>query len=72
MKIYRTNFLKHPSKKVLIVFTALWIIGISLLTLSMTDLFTEPFFQKKYFMLYFIIIGSTIVIGKLYVNKFKI
>lgn len=47
MKIHRTNFFKHPSKKVLIMFTVLWIIGISLLTLSMTDLFTERFVKKN-------------------------
>lgn len=66
MEIPKRNFITNPSKKILILFTFLWLLGITLSTLSMTDLFTESFLQKKYAMTYFSMIGSTITIGVLY------
>jgi len=71
MEILKRNFITKPSKKILILFTSLWIVGITLLILSMTDLFTESFLQKKYIMIYFLMIGSTITIGKLYFNYWE-
>jgi hypothetical protein len=71
METIKRNFMKNPSIKNLILFTLLWFVGIILLTLSTTDLFTESFFQKKYVMIYFLIIGSTIATGKLYFNYWK-
>ena len=71
MKTDKRNFMKNPSIKNLVLFTLLWFVGILLLTLSTTDLFTESFFQKKYVMIYFLIIGSTIATGKLYFNYWK-
>ncbi|WP_028284082.1 MULTISPECIES: hypothetical protein [Flavobacteriaceae] len=66
MELPKRNFITNPSKKILILFTFLWLLGITLSTLSMTDLFTESFLQKKYVMTYFSMIGSTITIGVLY------
>jgi hypothetical protein len=66
METKKRNFFTNPSKKNLLLFTPLWFLGISLSTLSMTDLFTESFLQKKYIMTYFSMITSTIVIALLY------
>ena len=71
MKDKKESFLKNPTKKHLIIFGLLWFISIILLTLSITDLFTESFFQKKYVMMYFLIIGSSITTGRLYFNYWK-
>jgi len=71
METIKRNFIKNPSKKDLILFTSLWLLGIILLTLSTTDLFTESFFQKKHFIIYFLMIGSTVTTGKLYFNYWK-
>ena len=71
MKDKQENFLTTPTKKHLIIFGLLWFISISLLTLSITDLFTEIFFQKNYVMMYFLMIGSTVATGKLYFNYWK-
>ena len=67
----KESFLTNPTKKHLLLFGLLWLIGNGLLTLSITDLFTESFFQKNYMMMYFFMIGSTIAIGKLYINYWK-
>ena len=71
METVKRNFIKNPTRKNLILFILLWFVGIFLLTLSTTDLFTESFFQKKYIMIYFLMIGSTITTGKLYYNYWK-
>lgn len=71
MKNPKESFLTNPTKKHLIVFGLLWVISMTLLTLSSTDLFTERFFQKNYVMMYFLMIGSTIGTGKLYFNYWK-
>lgn len=70
MKI-KESFLTNPSKKQLALVTILWFIGITLLTLSDTDFFTESFFQKKDLMDSILIIGATIVPVKLYINYWK-
>jgi len=71
MKDKNQSFLTNPTKKHLILFGLLWFISNTLLTLSITDLFTESFFQKNYVMIYFLMIGSTIATGKLYINYWK-
>ncbi|WNW02747.1 hypothetical protein RRF68_04880 [Tenacibaculum sp. HL-MS23] len=71
MKDKKNSFITNPTKKHIIIFGLLWFIGITLLTLSITDLFTESFFQKNYVMIYFLMIGSTMTTGKLYYNYWK-
>lgn len=71
MKDKNQNFLTNPTKKHLILLGLLWFISIILLILSITDLFTESFFSKKYVMMYFLMIGSTVTMGKLYFNYWK-
>jgi hypothetical protein len=71
METTKRNYIKNPSKKNLILFTLLWLISILLLTLIMTDVFVERFFQKKYLTLYFLIIGSTLSTAKVFINYRK-
>ncbi len=71
MEKIKNNFIQHPTRKNLFVFTSLWLLGTSLLVLSMTDLFTESFFQKGHSGIYLILISSTTFLSKLYVNYWK-
>jgi hypothetical protein len=71
MESVKRNFIKNPTIKNLILFILPWFVGILLLTLSATDLFTESFFQKKYVAIYFLMISSTIATGKLYFYYWK-
>ncbi|MBK3519374.1 hypothetical protein [Carboxylicivirga marina] len=68
MKPTQNNILKHPSKKNLIIITAVWLISMVLLVLSMTDLFTEKPFQKSYLLMYFLMLSSTVSVIKMHMN----
>jgi len=71
MKTTKTNWINHPSKKQLILLTTIWILGVVLLVISMTNLFKESIFQVKYVLIYFLLIGSTVAIVRLYRNYYK-
>ena len=43
----KDTWINHPTKKQLLLVIITWFIGSSLLVLSVTDLFTESFFQKN-------------------------
>lgn len=68
METKKRNFVESPSKKHIILFTSLWLLGIVLLVLSTTDLFTETFFQNKYAMIHLLMLGSTFAMGKFHLN----
>jgi uncharacterized protein involved in response to NO len=71
MKKAKNVWITNPSKRQVILFSILWLIGIALLVISMTDLFTKSIFQRKYIMMYLLILGSTVTIFKLFRNYFK-
>lgn len=68
MNTIKKTFFHNPSLQTLVIFSILWMVSNTLLVLSITDLFTESIFQKKYLNIYFLMIGSTIATGKLYFN----
>lgn len=53
------NLFDSPSKAVVTIFIIVWLIGCTLLVLSMTDLFQESPFNRKHFISYLLIVGST-------------
>jgi hypothetical protein len=71
MTIENKNFTLNPTKKTLILFTLIWVIGTGLIIYAISDSFGESFFQKKYGLLYLMLIGSTFTVAKLYYNYFK-
>lgn len=71
MKDQPANPMLNPSKKQLIICTAVWFIGLSLLVLVMTDLFTTSPFRSKYIMLYLLMAGSTLTVGWQHINFFR-
>lgn len=62
---------KSPSKNNLIVFSLIWFISNTFLIISITDLFSESFFQKKYIIIYVLMLGSTFSVSMLFLNYFK-
>lgn len=60
-----------PTKKRVLLFSFLWLVGTTLLVLSMTDLFTESIFKKKYAVLYILIIANTFFVLKMWRTYLK-
>ncbi len=66
-----TNYMLYPSKKILIIATLVWMLAMTLLVVSMTDVFTQSFFQNKYTVLYLIMFAAFLQMLRLYKNYFK-
>lgn len=47
-------------------FTLAWFIGVGLLTIAITDLFTESIFQKQYLPLLILMAANTIIILRMW------
>lgn len=71
MEKIRHNYIKHPTKKFLIIFLVLWIISNFLLISSITNFFTESFFNRRYTLMYFLMIWPSISVIKLILNYKK-
>ena len=71
MKTKRDNWPKNPSRNQVLFISALWVIGNLLIILSMTDLFSESIFQRRYFLLYLLILVSTLATLKIIISYFK-
>lgn len=67
----KNNIYKNPSFKNVMVLSILWFTSNMLLVLSITDLFTESFFHKRYLVVYFLMLGSTATVAKVSLNYFK-
>jgi hypothetical protein len=65
------SWFESPSKKQLIIIFTIWLFGITLSTLAITDLFSQNFFQKGSFMMYFMMIGATLSLIKVWINYKK-
>ena len=72
MKYKKNNWINNPSRKQIILFTLVYLIAVLLLVLSMTNLFTESIIQKKYIMIFFLIISSTLATIKVHLNYWKL
>ena len=72
MNFKKKNWINNPSRKQMILFSLVYFTGIVLLVLSMTNIFTESIIQRKYIIIYFLIIGSTIAAIKVHYNYWKL
>jgi hypothetical protein len=70
-KTTKSNWVTNPTKKQMILTNLVWLTGITLMILSMTDLFKENPFKSKNIMLFFLIIIATITEIKVTYNYFK-
>lgn len=59
------------TKKRVTIITALWLVGIVLLLLAATDVFTTSPFQGQYLPVYLLMLGSTLMTARLWWVYFK-
>lgn len=72
MEKSRYNNFKYPTKKYLLIFLVLWIISTLLIICSITNFFTENFFNRRYTLMYYLMILSSISTIKLILNYKKV
>lgn len=65
------NWVTHPTKKTLLLTVTACLLGNVLLTLSITNFFTESFINKSYIMVYVLMIMPTLTTLKVIVNFVK-
>ena len=65
------SWFECPSKKQLIILIVIWLFGITLSILAITDLFSQNLFQKGSLIMYFLMIGATASVIKAYPNYKK-
>ena len=71
MEKIRHNYIKYPTRKFLLIFLVSWIISTFLIILSITNFFTESFFNSRYILMYYLMILSSISSIKLILNYKK-
>jgi hypothetical protein len=67
----KKNWVTHPTRKILSIFVTIWFLGNGLLILVITDLFTEPFFNTRYMVIYGMMIMSTWTTFMVFLNYSK-
>ncbi len=67
----KTVFTDRPSTRGIVLFGLLWVVGVTLSLLAMTDLFSESPFQKRYIMMWFILLGSFVAFGRVLYSYIK-
>lgn len=55
----KENWMQNPSKTVTLIFGFGWLIGVILVILATTDLFTESPFKTKNTLIFLLLLGST-------------
>ena len=65
------NWIANPSKKQLIFFVCLCLIAWVLLSLPMTNYFTESPFKRSYYFYYMLLIASLFMSAKVLRNYFR-
>ncbi len=62
---------QNPSKRYVIIFIIIWLLGNTLLVLSSTDVFRISFFRRKNVLYAFLMIWSTFSLIQIYRNYRK-
>jgi hypothetical protein len=60
MQKNRPHWMINPSKKQVVLIALVWLLGIILTTISITNIFTENPFQSKNFLLIILQLGATL------------
>ena len=63
-----SNWLKHPTKKQMIITIAVWIVGLALSISSATDFYTKSIFVSRNIFTLFLCVFATIVMLKVVRN----
>ncbi len=67
----KAAWLKNPSKKQVLRIFITWFVSIFLITIAMTNFFSQKFFQNGYITIYFLIIIATGIVIRVYSNYRK-
>ena len=67
----KRNWVTHPTKRNLLIMVTIWLVGNGLLILSLTDLFTESFLNRRNIVIYIMMIISTRSTFSLVLNYFR-
>ncbi len=70
-RFYFGEIFHSPGKVVVIIFVLVWLISTSLIVLSMTDLFQESFFNRRYTMIYLLLAGATISTIRICISYYR-
>ena len=67
----KDDWIKYPTKQKMIYVVFLWLISIEFILFSVTDLFTEKFFQTKNILIALAMVAATVVVLIVVKNYFK-
>lgn len=71
MKSNKSDWVKNPTKKQVVFTIFIWLTGLSLITLSVTNFFTESPLQKKYLGSGLLLLMATFTLFRVCRNYFK-
>ncbi|MEP6626528.1 MAG: hypothetical protein ABJA32_01040 [Ginsengibacter sp.] len=71
MKRNQSDWVQNPTRKQLVLVFSVWLVGIFLIILSTTNLFTESLLQKKYFWFGILVVMSSITLLLVARNYFR-
>ena len=67
----KSTWVSNPTKKQMILTNIIWLTGITLMILAMTDFLNDSAFKSKNLMMFFLIIIATITEIKVTYNYFR-
>jgi K+-sensing histidine kinase KdpD len=67
----KSNWVKNPNKKQVIVLSIIWLVGLTFMLMAMTNFFAESPFQRKNLSMAFLISLVTYTVFSVYRNYFK-
>ena len=65
------DWVKNPTIKQLSYVIILWVVSIEFIIISITDKFTKSFIQNDQYIMYLLILGSTLTVIYMIRNYFK-
>ncbi len=71
MKATASNWFQAPTKNIVIIGVVIWLASTFLLVVALTNLFTENFFQRSFFIIYLLLLSSLLSVIRLYINYKK-
>jgi len=67
----KSNWVKNPNKKQVVALSLIWVAGLTLMLLAMTNFFTESPFHRKNLSMAFILFAATFTVFNVYRNYLR-
>jgi uncharacterized membrane-anchored protein len=71
MKYIKSDWVKNPTKKQVVMASLIWLIGLILLLLPMTDFFSESPLKRKFLGVALLLVMATFTLFCVYLNYFR-